>query len=59
MSHRPQTLSCELDGRCWARLESGDLIGNSGRRPTPAFDRRGRELNGSAIAPGSFSRPQT
>jgi hypothetical protein len=32
-----------------------DLIGNSGRRPSLAVSRRGRERNGSAFAPGSFS----
>ncbi len=44
-------------GLCWARQDSVDLIGNSGQRPSLAVGRRGRELNGSPIAPGSFSWP--
>ena len=34
-----------------------DLIGSFGRRPSTVRDRRGRELDGSATGPGSFSRP--
>ena len=34
-----------------------DLIGSSGWRPSLVVGRRGRELNGSAFAPGSFSWP--
>jgi hypothetical protein len=37
--------------------DSADLIGNSGRRPSPARDRRGRERTGSMPGPGSFSWP--
>ena len=37
--------------------DSVDLIGSSGRRPSLAVGRRGRERNSSAIAPGSFSLP--
>ena len=44
-------------GLRWARNDSVDLIGNSGQRPTPVRDRRGRELEGSATGPGSFSWP--
>jgi hypothetical protein len=44
-------------GLRWARQDSVDLIGNSGPRPSPVRDRRGRELEGSATGPGSFSWP--
>ena len=37
--------------------DSVDLIGSFGRRPSPVRDRRGRELDGSATGPGSFSWP--
>ena len=42
-------------GLRWARNDSVDLIGSFGRRPSPVRDRRGRELDGSATGPGSFS----
>jgi hypothetical protein len=42
-------------GLRWARNDSVDLIGSSGRRPSLAVGRRGRERNSSAIAPGLFS----
>jgi hypothetical protein len=45
-------------GLCWAHPDSVDLIGNSGWRPSPVPGRRGRELNGSTNAPGSFNRPE-
>ncbi|MGB7546114.1 MAG: hypothetical protein WBM14_00060 [Terracidiphilus sp.] len=32
-----------------------DLIGSFGQRPFPVRDRRGRERDGSATGPGSFS----
>ena len=53
-------------GLCWARqprkglprgVDSVDLMGNSGQRPAPVRDRRGREREGSATGPGSFSWP--
>ena len=34
-----------------------DLIGSSGWRPSTVRDRRGREREGSATGPGSFSWP--
>jgi hypothetical protein len=46
-------------GLRWARNDSVDLIGSSGWRPSPVRDRRGRERDGSATGPGSFSRPAT
>ena len=42
-------------GLRWARNDSVDLIGNSGWRPSTVRDRRGRERDGSATGPGSFS----
>ena len=42
-------------GLRWARNDSVDLIGSFGRRPAPVRDRRGREREGSATGPGSFS----
>jgi hypothetical protein len=51
-----QTQWClSTPGLRWAGEDSVDLIGNSGQRPSPACDRRGRELEGSATGPGSFS----
>ena len=44
-------------GLRWARSDSVDLIGSFGRRPSTVRDRRGRERDGSATGPGSFSRP--
>ena len=58
-SHRPNSMVPEHPGLRWARQDSVDLIGNSGQRPSPVRDRRGRELNGSATGPGSFSWPAT
>ena len=53
-----QTQWClSTPGLRWARSDSMDLIGNSGRRPSPVRDRRGRERDGSATGPGSFSWP--
>ena len=42
-------------GLRWARNDSVDLIGSSGWRPSLVSDRRGRERNSSAIAPGWFN----
>ena len=51
-----QTQWClSTPGLRWARQDFVDLIGSSGWRPSTVRDRRGRERDGSATGPGSFS----
>src|SRR5271166_4957900 len=45
----------ERPGLRWAREDSGDLIGNSGQRPSPARDRRARERGARRTVPARLA----